>query len=145
MSKFVLAAALTVLWGCGSTKTVTIRDGSDATIHVSGKDGASVDIGSGKTIADYPADTPLYPGKSTLDVKSEKKHSRVVTLESPDPIEKVSEFYKSGFEKNGWKLESTVGTPQVTIFTATKDTRKAAITISNADGHVSISQTLSEK
>ena len=112
MSKNALfaAVALAALCACSHTQsystkdaTVTVTDkGKDqGAIHVAGKDGTSLDINSGKAITDYPSDVPLYSGKSMMDMKADQKHSRVVAIQTPDSMDKITDFYKS-------ELDSTI-------------------------------------
>jgi len=157
MSKIALvtAASLALLCAC-NRHTFTMKDGSvtvtdkgkgDSTIHVTGKDGASLDINSGKAITDYPSDVPLYSGKSMMDMKNAEKNSRVVVIQTSDPLDKISDFYKSGLESKGWKTETNMTTPQMTMWVATKDNRKLVIQVGADESSKmqSISQTLADK
>jgi hypothetical protein len=159
MLKLALVVTFVVLSACSPSHTITTSNGSvtitdkagkgdgESAVHVTGKDGTSLDINSGKTIADYPSDTPLYEGKSMMDMKAANKNSRVVALQSPDSVEKISAFYKSQFESKGWKVESTVTTPEMNSYVATKENRKLVVVIASDKGSniQSISQTLSDK
>jgi hypothetical protein len=156
MSKIAPAIAFTFLCGCSPSHTVTTRDGSvtvtdkgkdQASVHVTGKDGASMDINSGKPITDYPSDVPLYEGKSVMDIKTEQKHSRVVSVQTPDSVDKITSFYKSQLDSKGWKIDSTISTPQMTMYVASKDTRALTITIGAAadDKMQTINQQVADK
>jgi hypothetical protein len=138
----ILVAALALLGACTPSRTITTRDGSvtitdkgkdDGSMHIAAKDGTSLDINTGKPITDYPSDVPLYAGKSVMDMKTEQKHARTVSIQTPDSVEKITEFYKSRLESNGWKTESTISTPQMTMYVATKDNRQMTVTIAAAD------------
>jgi hypothetical protein len=155
MPKLHLAAVtgLTLLCACSHSHTYTTKDASvtidssgknDAVVHVTGKDGASLDFNSGKPITDYPSDTPLYQGKSLMDAKSEKDHARTVALQTPDPMDKISDFYKSQLASKGWKTESTMTTAQMNMFVATKEGRKLVISISSDGKMQQISQSLAD-
>jgi hypothetical protein len=158
MSKIALAtvSALALLCGCSRTQTYSTKDatvtvtdkGKDqGSVHVSGKDGTSLDINTGKPITDYPSDTPLYSGKSMMDMKSGEKNARVVAIQTPDAVEKISDFYKSELESKGWKTETSMTTPQMTMYVATKGERKLVIQI-GTDGSSktqTVSQTLADK
>jgi hypothetical protein len=152
----LFAAGLCLLAACSPSHTITTHDGSvtitdkgknDGSMHIAGKDGTTMDINTGKPITDYPADVPLYEGKAVMDIKTEKKHSRVVSVQTPDPAEKISDFYKSQLESKGWKTESTINTAQMSMFVATKDDRQLTITIgADADGKVrTVNQQVADK
>jgi len=157
MSKLALVLPFALLCACSPSHTVTTSNGSvtvtekghdgESAVHVTGKDGATLDINSGKTITDYPSDTPLYEGKSMMDMKAAEKHSRVVAIQTPDSLEKISDFYKSQLDSKGWKVESTMTTPEMNSYVATKDNHKLVVLISADKGSKmqSISQTLAEK
>jgi hypothetical protein len=155
MPKLHLAVVtgLTFLCACSHTHTYTTKDASvtidskgkdEAAIHVTGKDGASLDFNSGKPITDYPSDTPLYQGKSILDVKAEKDHARHVTLQTPDSMDKISDFYKTQLESKGWKTETTLTTAQTNMFVATKEGRKLVVSISTDGKMQTISQQVAD-
>jgi hypothetical protein len=156
MFKFVPIVTLALTCACSPSHTVSTQNGSvsvtergkdESSIHVAGKDGATVDINTGKPITDYPSDAPLYQGKSMMDMKSAEKHSRVVTLQSPDSIQKIADFYKNELPKNGWKVESAITSPEMSVYVAKKDSRQLTITIGGDSGGQpsSISQTLADK
>jgi hypothetical protein len=152
----VTAAALAILCACSRTHSYSTEDGTvtvnskgkdEGSVHVTGKDGTSLDINTGKPITDYPSDVPLYSGKSMMDMKSEETHSRVVALQSPDSLEKITEFYKSEFPSKGWKVETNMNTPQMNMYVASKGDRKLVVQIASDESTKlqSISQTLSDK
>lgn len=158
MLKNILTAAalISFLCSCSHTHTVETKDGSvsvdtgkngEATVHAVGKDGSTVDIGSNKTVTDYPSDAPLYPGKAAMDVKSGEKHGRMLMLQSPDSMEKVSNFYKSELESKGWKVDTTVNSDKMVMYTASKDSRALVVQLtSGASGSgTGITQTLGDK
>lgn len=129
----------------GSTVTVDSKDkDGSASIHVTDKDGSSVDMNSGKPITGYPADAPLYAGKPILDIKSQDK-GRVVTVETSDSMQKILDFYKSELESKGWKTEGTVATDQLNILSASKGERKLAITVTSDGGKQIVNQSLADK
>jgi len=156
MSKNALAAAavLSLLCACSHSHTVTTKDGSvsveqgkdgSGSVHAVGKDGSSVDINTGKKITDYPSDVPLYEGTSVMDMKSGEKHSRVVVVQTPDSIDKISDFYKSQLDSMGWKVDATMNTDTTVIYKASKDNREMVVQIGSDGGKQSISQTLADK
>jgi hypothetical protein len=158
MSKTALATAsvLVLLCACSRTQTYSTKDatvtvtdkGKDqGSVHVSGKDGASLDINTGRPITDYPSDTPLYSGKSMMDMKSGEKSSRVVAIQTSDSLEKISGFYKSELDSKGWKIDTNMTTPEMTMYVASKGERKLVIQISTdaSSKMQTVSQTLADK
>jgi hypothetical protein len=157
MSKLILAtvAALCLTCACAKTKVYSTKEGSlevtdqgkEQVIHVTGKDGKSVDINTGKAITDYPSDTPLYSGKAEMDLKSNENHSRVVAIQTPDSIDKINTFYKAELEAKGWKIETNMTTPEMTLYAATKGDRKLVIQVSGdpSEKMQTINQTLADK
>jgi hypothetical protein len=157
MSKpaLIAATALSLLCACSKTQTYSTKDASvtvtdkgkdQGSLKVVAKDGTTLDINSGKPITDYPSDAPLYSGKSVMDMKSAEKNARVVAIQTSDSIEKISGFYKGELEAKGWKTESTMTTPQMTMYVASKGERKLVVQISSDSNNTqSVSQTLSDK
>jgi hypothetical protein len=152
----VPAAALLLLCACSPSHTVSTGNGTvtvtdkgkgESVVHVAGKDGASLDINSGKAVTDYPSDTPLYSGKSMMDMKSGEKHSRVIVIQTTDSMEAISDFYKKELESKGWKTETDMTTPQMVMYVASKDKRKLVIQIgSDSSAKMqSVSQTLADQ
>ncbi len=80
-----------------------------------------------------------------MDMKSGEKNARVVAIQTPDAVEKISDFYKSELESKGWKTETSMTTPQMTMYVASKGERKLVIQIGSDDSNRSISQTLADK
>jgi hypothetical protein len=76
---------------------------------------------------------------------SSEKHTQHLILESSDPADKISEYYKNGLDSNGWKIEGTMNMGELNMFTASKDNRQLVVQISNSSGKRSISQILSDK
>jgi hypothetical protein len=148
-----VALSLALLCACSHRRTVNTGDASISSdkdgnsVHIVARDGIAVDINErGKAITDYPSDVPIYEGKSMMDAKAEKDHLRTVMLQTSDSLGKVTDFYKGRLEDKGWKIESSVNTPQATIYRATKDDRKLSITIADGDGgKASVTQVLSDK
>ncbi len=130
--------------------TVTYQDkGKDSTaITVTGKDGktASLTFNQNKAPDDYPKDVPIYsPAKVVMSQSGSDKNARNLVLESPDAVDKIVDFYKKGLDSNGWKTESTMTTPQMTMFTATKDNRQLLLQISDSGGKRGVMQVISDK
>lgn len=153
---FSTIAATLLLCACSShTHTITTGDGTvsvetkgkddSSSVHVTGKDGTSLDINTGKPITDYPGDVPLYQGKSVMDMKSGEKNARVVAVQTSDDLAKISDFYKSELASKGWKVESTLATDKMSMYTASKDNRQLVVTISSDGKMQSVSQSIGDK
>lgn len=143
--------------GCSRSKTYTSRDGS-VTVKQEGKDASSmtftgkngekvaINLNGGKIPDDYPKDVPLYEGtKVIMANSSSEKHTQHLMLESNDPADKITEYYKKGLDSNGWKIEGTMNMGELNMFTATKENRQLVVQISNSSGKRSISQILTDK
>jgi hypothetical protein len=159
MCKNILAATaiISFLSACSNSHTITTQDGSKVSVaqgkdgasslHAEGKDGASLDINTGKAITDYPSDVPLYVGKSAMDMKSGEKHARIVAIQTPDSLDKISAFYKSELESKGWKVETSLNTDKMVMYKASKDNRDLVVQI-GTDGsgkQSTVSQTLADR
>jgi hypothetical protein len=148
-------AVFSLLCACSHSRTVTTQNGASVTVdqakdgagsvHAVGKDGTSVDINVSKKVTDYPGDVPLYQGVSTMDMKSPEKHARVLVLQTPDPMDKISNFYKSQFDDKGWKVEATMTTDKMVMYKASKDNREMVVQVGSDGGKQTISQTLADK
>jgi hypothetical protein len=146
MSKIAAAALLvpTFFCSCSTTRTYSGRDGS-VTV-TSGKNGkTTLDYNSGKPITDYPSDTPLYQAKSLLDMKSAEKNTRSITMETTDPIDKITNFYKSELASKGWESKATMTMGAMTMLTAQKGNRQLVVQVTSDDNKRTILQHMTEK
>ena len=142
--------------GCRRSATYTTRDGS-VTVQEHGKDAGSmtftgkngekvaINMNGGKVPDDYPKDVPLYEAKVVMANSSSEKHAQHLMIESSDPADKISEFYKKGLDSNGWKTEGTMNMGEMNMFTASKNNRQLVIQISNGGDKRTISQILTDK
>lgn len=78
-----------------------------------------------------------------IDIKTEK-YFRSVAVQTGDPLDKISNFYKTEFDRLGWKTKATLATAEMTIFKATKDTRELVVNIIGDDKQRTIHQQLTE-
>jgi phosphoribosylformimino-5-aminoimidazole carboxamide ribonucleotide (ProFAR) isomerase len=79
-----------------------------------------------------------------MDAKSEKDHARTVAVQTPDPMDKITDFYKSQLASKGWKIESTMTMAQMNSFIATKEGHKLVISITTDGKMQQISQSLAD-
>lgn len=124
------------------------RDGGS--VKVTTKDGTAVFAGGSGTVvpADFPKDVPLYPGgKVTGSVSGTDKASggHMVTFETSDAPEKVSDFYKS--KLSGWKnsMEMSSGNGKMLVMTAPDEKRSVTVIASPSGGKTTVSLTVGEK
>lgn len=100
-------------------------------------DEGTMSFGSTELPKNFPTDVPLYP-QNTLTFAhvgaGEDADSASATFESDDSVDKVSEWYKSQIESNGWKIDSTdtwgSGAEKYVNYTATKGERTLSIGVS---------------
>ncbi len=142
---------------CSRGTTYTSKDGSvtvekkgndQSSMTFTGKDGQKVEIntGGGKIPDDYPKDMPVYEGaKVVLSQSANAKNTHTLVLESTDPADKISDFYKKGLESNGWEIDSSMNMPQLNMVTASKDKRRAVVQVMNGADKRTINQVLSDK
>src|SRR4051812_17885236 len=99
----LVAAALTILGGCGSSTTPgTVSNGN------------SVPAG-------YPKDVPVYPGARVASTQAlPEKHLIELTLESADERAKIGDYYRTGLQSAGWKIDNSFSSTDVTAFIALK-------------------------
>jgi hypothetical protein len=145
---FAACSRSTVYTSKDGSVTVDKKDGKATSMTFTGKDGQKVEINEngGKMPSDYPKDVPVYDGaKVVMSTTVSEKNAKNIVLETQDPVEKIADFYKKGLESNGWKIEGTVATPQMTMYSGTKENRQAVIQIMDSSGKRSISQILSDK
>ena len=107
-----LIAAVAATAACSRGTTYTSKDGSvtvekkgkdESSMTFTGKDGQKVEINTagGKIPDDYPKDLPVYEGtKVVMSQSANEKNTHTLMLESGDPADKISDFYKkaSGVE-----------------------------------------------
>jgi len=82
-----------------------------------------------------PADMPVYTGAKIGDtMKTVEADSLMVLLQTPDPIDRVTAFYKETCAAAGWTESSSMVDPAGTLMqllSYTKDDRKLSVAIVN--------------
>jgi hypothetical protein len=78
-----------------------------------------VDLGAGKVPDDFPKDFPLYPGATVTSALTGSKtgnlNSFILSLSTPDTAGKVTGFYATQLQANGWTTgDKTTGTDSET-------------------------------
>lgn len=146
--------------GCNRSKTVSTSNGDvkveetgkdgQAKLTFTGKNGESMTINSegSKLPDDYPKDVPVAGGAKIVMATSvnnaDNKGSSLI-LEAADNFDKTVAFYKKGLTDNGWKTDATISAENMTMLTASKDTRQLVIQIGQSDGKTSVTQSLGVK
>lgn len=151
---------LFVLAACNRSKTISTPSGDvkveesgkngQSTVTFTGKEGEKFTINSegGKVPDDYPKDVPVAGGAKVMMATTATNEGNTGTsliLESTDSHEKVLAFYKKGLADNGWKIETTISQPNVTIIAASKDKRNLSLQIGESEGKTSITQIVASK
>ena len=145
-SKGILVALAVVcaVAGCRKSTTYTAKDGTRATVSQSGKvtveskDGKMQVSGEGGLALpdDFPKDVPVYPG-STVTMSMAAKDGTHVTLKSADPASKVVAFYKEKLKENGWEIETTMNTEEMSMVSGKKE-KRTVMAMTNRDSGGSI-------
>jgi len=56
----------------------------------------------------YPSDVPIYPTSEPDGAMAIPGLGMFATFQSDDPVEKILEHFRSGFEENGWTVEASM-------------------------------------
>ncbi len=80
--------------------------------------------------ADFPAEIPLYPNRSLLEVDSRQPNQGVLTRwSSPDKNDQIVAFYLQELQKNGWTLEGQPIDKTQGTFEASRQGLQAIVTV----------------
>ena len=157
--RIVVISLVLLLAGCNRSKTISTPGGDvkveetgkagQSAVTITGKNGESMTINSegGKLPDDYPKDVPVAHGKIVMatSVNSADNKGSSLVVESGDGLDKTVAFYKKGLADNGWKIDATVATQDMTMLTAAKDARQLVIQIGESEGKCSVTQSLGLK
>jgi hypothetical protein len=93
-----------------------------------------------QTIEGFPEDIPiLTDNNGDLSTTTTNQGMTMYSFTSSLPVDQVSEFYKSGMDKNGWKLVSeTTQNGQKTWGFMKNETRMVMVNIMSAKSHTMI-------
>lgn len=153
----VLSLVLLLVAGCNRSKTsstsVTVHDSGKAgqsAVTITGQNGEKMTINSEGTKLpdDYPKDVPVASGAKIVmatSVDDQTTHGSHLVLESTDSLEHVLAFYKKGLADNGWKINTTVSQPEVTVIAAEKGTRELSLSVQQSDGKCTVTQSVVAK
>ena len=114
-------------------------DQSGKGVTITGKNGATAEIGTNKVPDGWPTDIPVYAGTVTLGNKLDQngKSAFMVTVETPDAPKTVADFYAEKLVAAGWKQTtrndgSANGNDMSIIIFEKGDQRAAVSATSNA-------------
>ena len=133
----VLAAALAVACGGGSSKTVKIPGGGEVSV-------------SDKLPDSFPSSYPVYSGakvKGSFSGTSQGITGTTVTWESGDSVSKVTDYYKNAFKSGSWKSSTTGQVNDSSYWAGESSDGKQAfyLIVSKADSNTSIILTVGDK
>lgn len=85
-----------VLVPAGTSQELTVQASKQGVVlsDRSGRETVRVDTTSGKPPADWPSEVPLYPG-GKVQMSMQLGRGSTLTLETPDPVPKVIEYYET--------------------------------------------------
>ncbi len=134
-----MANAVTVRGNDDTTTAIAVTDEGKATITVTdaaGKEKAVTEIGLDKLAAEFSADFPVYTGATVNVSKTTETGDTVfvVSMETPDAISKVIDFYNEALPKNGFDIAMTMDVPEGKMIHFQKGDKTAgAVTITTQD------------
>lgn len=115
-------------------------DQKDGKLRVQSKDGkGTFVVGENKVPDDFPKNVPVYPGakveSSMAGTGAQGDTGFMLTLSTPDPVEKVGAFYKDAATKNGGKQQLDMQTPAGHMVSwQTSDGISASVVVSGDSG-----------
>ncbi len=89
---------------------------------------------------------PIYPGATPsggVEAKGNAESSHFLLLNSPDPVNKISDFYQQQLKKDGWAITQQQMLPDLVNFAAKKDQLEASVMVSGEDKTSSITLSVS--
>ncbi|CAN5289706.1 hypothetical protein BH10PAT1_BH10PAT1_2260 [soil metagenome] len=106
------------------------------------KTGQTLNIGANKIPDGFPKDFPVYPGSTVTSSLSGSQTGQEngywLTLTTNDSAEKVTAYYETNFEKEGWKTQTTNTPGNGTSWAVSKDTLSGYVTVTTASNQTSI-------
>ena len=128
-------------------------DQNGKSVTITGKNGESASVGTGKLPEGWPADVPVYAGTITMGNKMDQggKAAYLVTIETPDTPKTVVDWYQQQLADKGWtkkeRNDASAGGKDVSIMTAEKGTQRVAATASSGgtDGKTTVTVNIVEK
>jgi hypothetical protein len=152
----LLLGGIFLCTGCGRTTTYTGPNGEKATVTQKGdkvditisgdKGGTAQYAASEKGIslpANFPQDTPTYPG-AIVTMNTSSPDGMMVMFKTNDSTDKVKEFYEGKLKEQGWEQQASMNTPQGVTIVNKKGERELSVNILGGD-QTTIHMIISEK
>ena len=127
LSLAIFAALLALVSGCGRDEARVALNTKDAKITVAGGN-ASVALPD-----TFPKDVPILPGGSVKSAINTADVTSVSLTASASPQE-AAKYYQENLSGQGWKIDHSLTTGDVTMLAATKDKRQVSLQIGTSDG-----------
>ena len=125
-------------------------DPDGKSVSLKGTDGAgrpfSARIGENVEIPDhFPKDVPVFPNALPLATMTAEGHGTFVSFSTQESQEAIHDYYLNELAAQGWTIgEENSFRGQLSI-TATKDIRKAVVTIAGTEGDSRVSVVVTEE
>ncbi len=127
---------------------VDIDMDGNGSVRVTGDNGEEYNVTAGEDVSlpeDWPSSVPLpsnarlsYAGSMNAGDSETAGLSAVYTTK--DSAAEVTEYFKSTFEAQGWKIEATMATGDGSMITATKgEEENVAVYVGSAEGETTVS------
>ncbi len=141
---FLLAIiAIILAFYVGWKKMAAVKSSSSSTSTTTTAALTSSTTPSGDEVilqAGFPTDVPLYTGATPISSNKTPDGVYTLSLESTDPIDKISAFYKEKLPESGWQISKTQTVAGVEMTDGAKDARKISIQIiPREEGKIAIS------
>ena len=154
-------ASVILLAACSSTPTTqenvmqnavgdqgAVNVDANGAMHVTTSDG-SYTAGGNQMPSDWPTDVAVYAGATVAYSASANPETgapaQAIVLTTSDSTTAVATFYKTRLAQDGWVLSTTMDGTDMTIFSATKDTRTLSMLIAGSDGQTTITMGIEKK
>jgi len=83
-----------------------------------------------RAAAVLPDDVPGYPGANAVASSQDGEEGLIVAFQTADDPEKIYQFYKEAFARQGWTLEGEMSSADQRMVLAGKDARRASVMVS---------------
>jgi hypothetical protein len=127
-----LGTAVLILSACGPAKEVTFKSGGMTHTFAEGKNAIP---------KDFPL--PIYTGASPTGSVSaegnEEEQSKFLMLSSPDPVDKISDFYQNELKARGWEITNVQTLPRIVSISAQQKDMDGNVMITDDGGKTTIS------
>ncbi len=105
---------------------------------------SSLTVGDTATIpADFPSDVYVISGEVKSSLTMDENSTFQIQIESEESYADTVAKYKEQLESDGWNITSSLEVGEATTMMSEKDDRNTSVTISEADGVVTLMLTTS--